>query len=361
MIRNIKVDFDQSAELSDLISRHMDQQRWAYNMAVREKLNDPRVTKYDLDGMLTKWRDEREWLVHDKEALAAGRKEACNSRVQRTGLRQGLDAVEKFMISNGKKRRNKSLWKYLARRHREKEGIPDIDTAPNLPSNRWSIKRNRWSHTNDLFKMKGEQLSLSVFAKPVHKGNNMVMLPGIGTVRVHGDVEGLDMRSFQLVETTRKTTKRTKNYHRTYRLHIQIEIKAPKPSKYDTIRGVDMGIVHGAATVDLGTGNHTFHDLPKDCRGPRMTTYPGCMQSSQGSGGDAGTGAPNMTPRRAATAGTATRAAVATALTTRAATTGTGRGSPSPAATGSSRGRSARSAKSLPTARPTGSDTRQRR
>ena len=266
MIRNIKVDFDQSAELSDLISRHMDQQRWAYNMAVREKLNDPRVTKYDLDGMLTKWRDEREWLVHDKEALAAGRKEACNSRVQRTGLRQGLDAVEKFMISNGKKRRNKSLWKYLARRHREKEGIQDIDTAPNLPSNRWSIKRNRWSHTNDLFKMKGEQLSLSVFAKPVHKGNNMVMLPGIGTVRVHGDVEGLDMRSFQLVETTRKTTKRTKNYHRTYRLHIQIEIKAPKPSKYDTIRGVDMGIVHGAATVDLGTGSHTFHDLPKDCR-----------------------------------------------------------------------------------------------
>ena len=27
-----------------------------------------------------------------------------------------------------------------------------------------------------------------------------------------------------------------------------------------------MGIVHGAATVDLGTGNHTFHDLPKDCK-----------------------------------------------------------------------------------------------
>ena len=27
-----------------------------------------------------------------------------------------------------------------------------------------------------------------------------------------------------------------------------------------------MGIVHGAATADLGTGRHAFHDLPKDCR-----------------------------------------------------------------------------------------------
>ena len=266
MVRNIKVDFDQSAELSDLISRHMDQQRWAFNMAVREKLKDPRVTKYDLDGMLTKWRDEIEWLVHDKEALAAGRREACSCMVQRTGLRQGLDAVEKFMDSNGKKRSDKSLWKYLARRDREKEGIPDIDTTPNLPSNRWSIKRNKWTHRDSLFKMKGRQRSLSVLKNPVYKGNSMVMLPGIGIVRVHGDLDGLDMRSFQLVETTKRTTKRTKNHNRTYRLHIQIRIKAPEPSESAVVRGVDMGIVHGAATVDLGTGNHTFHDLPKDCR-----------------------------------------------------------------------------------------------
>ena len=266
MIRNIKVDFDQSAELSDLISRHMDQQRWAFNMAVREKLNDPRVTEFDLNNMLTKWRDEREWLVHDKEALAAGRKEACDSRVQRAGLLLGLDAVQKFMASNGKKRANKSLWKYLARLVREKEGIPDIDTTLNLPSNKWSAKRNKWTHRKSLFSRKGEAKSLSVFKPPVYKGNNMVMLPGIGTVKVHGDVEDLDMRSFQLVETTRKTTRRTENHNRTYRLHIQVETKAPEPSESAVVRGVDMGIVHGAATVDLGTGNHTFHDLQKDCR-----------------------------------------------------------------------------------------------
>ncbi len=253
MVRTIKVDFDQSAELSDLISRRMDQQRWAFNMAVREKLNDPRTTKYDLNKMLTGWRHGEEWMNG-------------GVFVQRVGLKQGLDAVEKFMDSNGRKRRNKSLWKYLARRDREKDGVKDIDTAPNLPSNKWSNKRNRWRHRDSLFSKKGETKSLSVFKRPVYKGNNMVMLPGIGTVRVRGDVEDLDMRSFQLVETTKKTTKRTKDHHKTYRLHIQVETKAPEPSEHAVIRGVDMGIVHGAATVDLGTGHHKFHDLPNGCR-----------------------------------------------------------------------------------------------
>ena len=289
MIRTIKVDFDQSAEMSGLIARHMDQQRWAFNMAVKEKLDDPRTTKYDLDGMLTKWRNTKSWLVHDEDALAAGLREACDSRVQRAGLEQGLDAVDKFMKSNGKKRANKSLWKHLATRDREREarkaaklacngggGDDGVDGAPDgangasagssLPSNKWSRKRNEWSHTNDLFKRKGEQRSLSVFKCPVYKGNNMVMLPGIGTVRVHGDVEGLDMRSFQLVETTKKTTRLTEDHNRTYRLHIQGGVKAPKPSESAVIRGVDMGIVHNATTADLDTGHPTFYDIPKDCR-----------------------------------------------------------------------------------------------
>ena len=177
-----------------------------------------------------------------------------------------VNTYKKFMKSNGKKRANKSLWKYLARRHREMEGIPDIDTAVNLPSNKWSNKRNKWTRRNDLFSRKGEAKSLSAFEKPVYKGNNMVMLPGIGTVKVHGDVEGLDMRSFQLVETTKRTTKRTEDRNRTYRLHIQIRTRAPEPSESAVVRGVDMGIVHGAATVDLDTGRHAFHDLPKDCK-----------------------------------------------------------------------------------------------
>ncbi len=128
MVRNIKVDFDQSWALSKLVSHRMDQQRWAFNMAVKEKLDDPGTTKFDLNKMLTGWRHGKEWM--EGGFLA-----------QRAGLLLGLDAVQKFVISNGKKRSNKSLWKRLARRDREKEGIPDIDTAVNLPSNKWSNKK----------------------------------------------------------------------------------------------------------------------------------------------------------------------------------------------------------------------------
>ena len=288
MVRTIKMDFDQSGELSDLISRHMDQQRWAFNKAVREKLNDPSVTEFDINKMLTKWRDAKAWLIHDEDARAAGLPEACDSRVQRAGLRQGLDAVQKFMESNGTKRRNKIMWKKLARHEREREakkaarlvrnggdvaasgtkdGGSGASSGANLPSNKWSNKRNKWSHTNDLFSRKGEKRrSLSMFEKPAYKGNGMLMLPGVGTVKVHGDVDGLDMRSFQLVEATKKITGRTEDRDRTYRLHIQVGIKAPKPSESTVIRGVDMGIVHNAATVDLGTGRHKFYDIPKDSR-----------------------------------------------------------------------------------------------
>ncbi len=186
--------------------------------------------------------------------------------MQRAGLVHGREAALKFMDSNGTKRANKALWKKWARNGREKEGLQDIDTAASLPSNKWSNKRNRWSHANDLFRRKGGRQSLCVFRKPVPKGNNMVMLPGIGTVKAHVDVEGLDMRSFQLVETTKKTTRRTKDRHRTYRLHIQVGIEAPKPATSDVIRGADMGIVHNATTVDLDTGYTEFHDIPDGCR-----------------------------------------------------------------------------------------------
>ena len=266
MVRTIKVDFGQSGDLSVLVSHLIVQQRWAYNMAVREALRSPDVTFYDLCGMLTKWRNANRWLVRDDGAQAAGIRQAGNGRVQRAGLRQGLDAVQKFMESNAKKRSNKTMWKNLSRRDRENEGVKGIGTAANLPPNKWSGKRNRWSRANGLFRKKGERQALCVLERPVPKGGGLLHLPGIDTVRVHGDVEGLDMRSFQLVETTKKTTRRTGDRDRTYRLHVQSRVEAPKPVECDVIRGVDMGIVHSATTVDLDTGYTEFHDIPDGCK-----------------------------------------------------------------------------------------------
>ena len=56
MNRTIKADFDQSGDLSTLVSRLIVQQRWAYNMAVEKTLKDPAITGFDLYNKLTKWR-----------------------------------------------------------------------------------------------------------------------------------------------------------------------------------------------------------------------------------------------------------------------------------------------------------------
>ena len=139
MIRTIKMDFDQSGDLSTLVSRLIVQQRWAYNMAVEKTLKDPVITGFDLYNKLTKWRSENRWL--DGPVL-----------VQRAGLAQGREAVLKFLESSATKKNNRIMWKNLSRKDREKEGLQDIDTTANLSQNKWSGKRNRWSHADDLFR-----------------------------------------------------------------------------------------------------------------------------------------------------------------------------------------------------------------
>ncbi len=261
VIRTIKVDFGQSGALSELISRLIVQQRWAYNVAVEETLNDPTVSKFDLNNKLTAWRQKHDWLDG-------------NVSVQRAGLAQGREAVLKFLESNTTKRARRIMWKDKSKKYREnktekndKRLREDGDGAgANLSLTPWSGRKNRWSHESDLYRARGDRQALCVFGKPVQKDNNRIMLPGIGTVGVRGEMMEWGMRSFQLVETTKRITRRTRDRGRTYRLHVNVRIRKPRPVECDIVRGVDMGIVHNAATVDLDTGYTEFHDMPKDCR-----------------------------------------------------------------------------------------------
>ena len=94
----------------------------------------------------------------------------------------------------------------------------------------------------------------------------MMFLPGIGTVRVLIDIpEGADLRSFQLVETTKKTTRRTHPQDSMYRLHVQIRADDSEPAKSGVVRGVDLGVTHAAVTAD-STGAVSYHDIPKGCK-----------------------------------------------------------------------------------------------
>ena len=188
----------------------------------------------------------------------------------------------KFLEPNATKCARRIMWKDKSKKYRENEtekgdkrlredgdgggNGADGGAGANLSRTPWSNKKNRWSHANDLFRKKGERQALCVFEKPVSKCNGMIMLPGIGTVEVHGDMAELGMRSFQLVGTTKKTTRRTEDCNRTYRLRVQVRIEVPKPAESTVVRGVDTGIVHNATTVDLDTGYTELHDMPKDCR-----------------------------------------------------------------------------------------------
>ena len=224
-------------------------------------LNDPTVSKFDLNNKLTAWRQKHDWLDG-------------NVSVQRAGLAQGRDAVLKFLESNTTKRARRIMWKDKSKKYREnktekndKRLREDGDGAgANLSLTPWSGRKNRWSHESDLYRARGDRQALCVFGKPVQKDNNRIMLPGIGTVGVHGEMMEWDMRSFQLVETTKRITRRTRDRDRTYRLHVNVRIRKPRPVECDIVRGVDMGIVHNATTVDLDTGYTEFHDMPKDCR-----------------------------------------------------------------------------------------------
>ena len=219
------------------------------------------MSKFDLNNKLTAWRQKHDWLDG-------------NVSVQRAGLAQGREAVLKFLESNTTKRARRIMWKDKSKKYREnktekndKRFREDGDGAgANLSLTPWSGRRNRWSHESDLYRARGDRQALCVFGKPVQKDNNRIMLPGIGTVGVHGEMMEWGMRSFQLVETAKRITRRTMDRGRTYRLHVKVRIRKPRPVECDIVRGVDMGIVHNATTVDLDTGYTEFHDMPKDCR-----------------------------------------------------------------------------------------------
>ena len=188
-------------------------------------LEDPTRSNFDLYKMLTAMRREHEWLG------------AGDARIQRAGMKLAVQAVREFRGSNDIKR--------------ERRGR----------------RRNRWSDPLSLFRSKksGRPRALAVFMPPVPRGN-MIFLPGIGTVEALGDIPGgADLRSFQLVEITKKITRRTRPKDRTYRLHVQIGTDDLEPVKSGVSRGVDLGVTHGAVTAD-STGAVSYHDIPKGCK-----------------------------------------------------------------------------------------------
>ena len=223
MIRTVRLGFKQDRALSARVANELvPAQRFCYNEAVRRVLDDPFTTFFDLCYILTYMRAENPWLAES------------HSWIQRSAMRQGMKAVHAFRESNFRKHFEKRSW---------------------------------WSDRRPLFRRRGRVRlpALTVFLPPVRKDDGSLFLPGIGIVRATGAVPDGDIRSFQLVETTRKVTRLTRPEDRTFRLHIQIKAPEPERSKSGAARGVDVGAVHMAATADTD-GRTGIYDLPDGAR-----------------------------------------------------------------------------------------------
>ena len=152
--------------------------------------------------------------------------------IQRSAMRQGMEAVHAFRESN-------------FRKHFE--------------------EKSRWSGQKSLFRRRGGRRlpALAAFCPPIRREGNALYLPGIGLVLATSKIPDGDIRSFQLVETTRKITRLTRPDDRTFRLHIQV--KEPERAESKSARGVDVGAVHMTATADTDGRTHVF-DLPDGAR-----------------------------------------------------------------------------------------------
>ena len=222
MIRTVRLGFKQDRALSARITNEIvPAQRFCYNEAVRRVLDDPFTTFFGLCSVLTELRAKNPWLTES------------HNGIQRSAMRQGMEAVHAFRESN-------------FRKHFEK--------------NRGGPTGARCSGAGRV-----RLPALTVFLPPVRKDDGSLFLPGIGIVRATGAVPDGDIRSFQLVETARMVTHLTRPEGRTFRLHIQIKAPEPERSKSGAARGVDVGAVHMAATA--GTDGKTgIYDLPDGAR-----------------------------------------------------------------------------------------------
>ena len=195
----------QSKENSTVLWEMHHAARWAFNEGVRLAFDNPGTTPRKMEGVLTKMRKKHGWL----------------GKYQRTFLRANF-------IDGCKSAR-------LSKNVRNEKGLHPLRSPRTL-----FRKKQDW-----------RQPALRSFQKPDAKGSTF----DIGSCKIHlkDSFEG-QVRSFQIVETTKKTTKRTRPEDRTYEIHVQYRHEPEKFHEGDT-KAIDLNAnnMWGMATPDNGS------------------------------------------------------------------------------------------------------------
>ncbi len=107
---------------------------------------------------------------------------------------------------------------------------------------------------------KDGRIILCSVTPPVRKDTHTVRIPGYGTVETAKPINvQWDMRSFKIVDVTRYVNKYTKPSDHMFELHIAKRIPVEPRRNTGVVRGVDVGGVRLAVTVDTN-GNVIIHN-----------------------------------------------------------------------------------------------------
>ncbi len=110
------------------------------------------------------------------------------------------------------------------------------------------------------YRRKDGRIILCSVTPPVRKGEHTIHIPGYGTVETAKPIDvSWDMRSFKIVDVTKRVDKHTKPSDHMFEIHIAVRVPVEPHRNTGVIRGVDVGGKHLAVTVDTN-GNVTIHN-----------------------------------------------------------------------------------------------------
>ncbi len=110
------------------------------------------------------------------------------------------------------------------------------------------------------YRRKDDRIILSSVTPPVRKDSHTVHITGYCTVETAKPIDvSWDMRSFKIVDVTKKVTKYTNPSDHMFELHVAVRVPVKPHRNTGVMRGVDAGGKHLAVTVDTN-GNVTIHN-----------------------------------------------------------------------------------------------------
>ena len=276
--RTIIIEPEKTASLSKLVRKLQVFQAHMYNKGIEYGLHE-KYEHISAGYLITELYDKEPWMKNFQFCVAE------------TAFLEGYRAVDAWLKANNKNRSRRKWGKETAEKnHKWAEKV-------GMKPNKWSEYKSLFRHS-DSFRFPALVVSgpdISVRVKTW--GKLELNLPGIGKIIIKGDLNELketryvkldkstggaksrkgfyhnNIVSYQIVETTKKFTKRTNDENRTFELHLNLKVDKPVKERPDTeyaaeepetIIGIDRGVKNNLVIFD-GKDAQSFTP-PDNCK-----------------------------------------------------------------------------------------------